>query len=72
VGGKTYSFAGLVVERSGHVNGARHVLDSESSSQVTAGDFVTDFRGWRSGQDGEGNRIFDSFEMQIDNLRAKK
>lgn len=70
MGGKTYSFAGLVVERSGHVNGARHVLDSESSSQVTAGDFVTDFRGWRSGEDGEGK--LNSFEMQIENLRAKK
>lgn len=70
MGGKTYSFAGLVVERSGHVNGARHVLDSESSSQVTAGDFVTDFRGWQSGEDGEGK--LNSFEMQIENLRAKK
>lgn len=43
--GKTYSFAGLVVERSGHVNSACHILDSESSSQITSGDFVTNFRG---------------------------
>ena len=41
---EAYPFADFVVERSGHVDGARHVLDSKSTALVTFGDFVTDFR----------------------------
>ena len=38
----TYSLPGFVVERSGDVNGAGHVLDGEGAAKVAAGDFVTD------------------------------
>ena len=38
----TYSLPGFVVERSGDVNGAGHVLDGEGAAKGAAGDFGTD------------------------------
>ena len=40
----SYPFPGLVIERSGNVDGSRHVLDGEGASEVAAGDFVTNSR----------------------------
>ena len=42
----THPLPGFVIQRSGDVNGSRHVLDSEGTSYVTACDLVSNTRGW--------------------------
>lgn len=43
----TYPFSGLVVERPGHINGARHILDGKRTAYVTACDLVSNTRRWK-------------------------
>lgn len=45
-GGITYPFPRLVVQRTSHVDGARHVLDGESAPYVTARDLVSNTWCW--------------------------
>ena len=41
-----HPFSCLIIERSRHVDGASHVLDSEGTTDVTVGDFITNASGW--------------------------